>query len=126
MQEDLRAVLVTAGLPRVVWNTRPQGSALPATVLTVVSEETIYTYRDAGNLISSRVQVDIYAGTYGDAVTADRLLVSAISGYSGTVGDTEFLAVFLESRFDATETPAAGSAPIHRISRDLMVKHKET
>lgn len=124
MEEDLRTLL--SGLPRVVWNTRPQGSALPAVVLTTISEVTSYAYSGPVDLISTRVQADIYAGTYAEAVSTDRQLVAAVNGYRGTVGSTDFAGIFLESRFDETDTPAAGATPIHRISRDLMVKHKET
>lgn len=123
MQEALLTLL--ASLPRVTWGQRPQASALPAVVLTVVGESPAYTYASGVRLRSTRVQADIYAGTYAEAVEIDRQLVPRVDGYRGAVGDTTFAGIFLESRFDAVETPAAGATPIHRISRDLMVKHKE-
>lgn len=126
MQEDLRAHLVAAGLPRVAWAQRPQGSSLPAVLLTLVSEVTRYGYGGPDALTTSRVQADIYADSYAAALAVDRTLVPAVNGFKGTVGTTEFGAVFLESRFDGTEDPASGSGPLHRISRDLMVSHKET
>lgn len=123
MQADLRTLLMNAGLPRVVWNERPQGSALPAVVLTIVAEATPYVYDGPVPLISTRVQADIYAGLPADALATDRALVAAVNGYRGMVGETEFLGIFLESRFDGPEQTVSG-AVVHRISRDLMVKHK--
>lgn len=125
MQEDFRSLLIGAGLPGVVWGKRPQGSPLPALVLNVVSEVSSYTYGGAVDLTMSRVQCDTYAETYAAAVAIDRALVAAANGYSGTVGATRFEAIFLDSRFDDTEDPASGSEQIHRISRDLLVHHKE-
>ena len=123
MQEDLRALIRTGFDGVVAWGRRPQGSALPAIVLTIVSEVTDYTYAGATALKTTRVQADIYAASYAAALAVDAALVSAASGFRGVVGATEFTGIFLESRFD--EAVEADSEPLSRISRDLMVKHKE-
>lgn len=127
MLEDFRALVLAAntGAATVAWGARPQASALPAILLTVASEVTDYTYGGGVALVTTRVQADIYAATYPAALAVDRILAPALSGYAGTVGDTEFAGIFLESRFDAAEE-AAGGVLLHRVSRDLMVKHKET
>lgn len=125
MQEDFRALLMTAHVGAVAWGRRPQGAALPATVLTTASEVTDYTYAGSVDLVTTRVQADIFAATLAEANAIDRAIVGLVSGYAGTVGSTEFLGIFLESRFDGTEEAADG-AVVARISRDLMVKHKET
>jgi hypothetical protein len=125
--EDLRALILAAntGAATVAWGARPQGSALPAILLTVVSETTSYTYAGAVDLLSTRVQADIYAASFSAAVAVDRVLAPAMNGFAGEQGDTEFAGIFLESRFDTAEEPESGGL-LHRISRDLMVKHKET
>lgn len=124
MEVDLRTLILGLVACPVAWVERPQASGLPAVVLTVVSENVVYTYGDAANLTTSRVQADIYADDYRGVKTIDAAMAAGLSGYRGTVGATEFLGIFLESRFDGDEAPADGSAPIHRISRDLMVKHR--
>lgn len=130
LEEDFRS-LITANAPlmalvRVVaWNERPQGSQLPAITLNLISQPHRYTYSGADTLIQSRVQADIWALSTKAVIDIDRLLVPVVDGFRGTIGNTEFSVIFIESRFDGTEDPATGSAPIHRISRDLMVNHKE-
>jgi hypothetical protein len=131
MQEDLRAMLLaepelTALVgTRITWNGRAQGSPLPAIVLTTVSEVTDYTYGASVTLLTSRVQADIWATSYGSAIGVDRAMAPTLNGYRGHYGATDFEGIFLESRFDGAEEPAAGAGPIHRISRDVIVKHKE-
>lgn len=94
-------------------------------VLNIVAQSTAYTYGDAVELQRSQVQIDTYALTHAEAQGADRALAALLSGYSGTVGTTRFVAIFLVSRFDEMAEQTVGS-PLHRISRDLMVHHKET
>lgn len=126
MQDDLRTLLISLASGRVGWNERPQASALPAVVLQVASETTPYTYAGAVDLVTSRVQADIYAESYEAALAVDAALVGIVSGYRGTVGATVFSGIFLESRFDGVDDAGSGAEKLHRISRDLMVHHKET
>ena len=126
MEVDLRTLVLGLVPCTVSWVEGPQTSELPAVILTAVSQTTDYTYSDAVALVSSRVQADIFAPSYKSAREIDAALSAGVSGYRGTVGGTDFLGIFLESRFDGAEEPAAGTEPIFRISRDLMVKHKET
>ena len=130
MQADLRSLLLAdAGLSalvgsRVTWTMRPQATALPAVVLTIISEVRPYTYAGEVALYETRVQADTYAASAYVARDVDRALAETVSGFKGDVGGTVFDGIFIVSRFDAIEEPGAGSAPVHRISRDLMIHHK--
>lgn len=127
MQADLRAKLRAdlGDLVAVVaWSIRPQSSAIPAIVLTVISEPIRYAYSGPDSLTQTRVQADIYASDALSALAVNDALVASVSGYAGTVGATKFEGIFLVSRFDELAEQTVG-APLHRISRDLMVNHKE-
>lgn len=124
MEIDLRTLILGLVPCTVSWVERPQTSDLPSVVLTAVSEDTAYTYSGAVALVTTRVQADIFAASYKSAREIDAAVAAGVSGYRGAVGTTDFLGIFLESRFDGDEEPAFGTEPIFRISRDLMVKHK--
>lgn len=131
MQEDFRGLLLAEGAittlvgSRITWNERPQASALPAIVLTIAGEDRAYAY-DGDSSVATRVQVDIYASSYASAVAIDRAAVMALSGRTATRGATQFMGIFFESRFDAVEEDEKSAQRVQRISRDLIIHHKET
>jgi hypothetical protein len=109
--------------PTIAWDLRPQGSALPALSLSVVSEPLDYTFGGEVDLRQTRVQCDIWAATKPEALAVEGAFLPVVSGFTGTVGATEFQGIFVVSRFSQI-AEAADSTVMQRISRDLMVNHK--
>jgi len=126
MSTDLRSLLLAElDVGVVAWSARPQGSELPALVLSVVSEVTYYTYLGVGGLMQTRVQADALGASFLAAATLADALKSTVGGYHGTVGGTVFAGIFLDGGFADTTEAGSGAAPIHRFSRDLIIHHKE-
>lgn len=129
MLADLRALIAqstqVAALTDVVGlGVRPQASRAPALVLNIVSEQRDYTYAGSVELLRTRVQIDLYADSSVQAAPLDAAVVALLDGYRGVAGGTRFEGVFLISRTDIPVEAAVGG-PLYRISRDLMVNHKE-
>lgn len=127
MEEDLRALLLsnpgvaaTVG-QRVTWTKRPQGSPLPAIVLHLIDSVPTYTLDGDTGHRNSRVQVDCYGEMYADAKGTARAVSSALSGFKGTVGGTNFQGVFQESSRDLSEAGAIEQLP--RLSLDFIAYH---
>lgn len=120
MEEALRALIKTI-VPSTVsvdWGARPRGAPLPGIVLMVVSDRAAVRAHDGPSALSeARVQVDLYADTYGQAKTLARTLRAALDGYkSPTLGP-----VFLDLQRDFTEAGDAPDARIYRAMTDLKV-----
>lgn len=129
-EEDLLALLeadddLNEACEVIAWEERPQASALPALILTVIDEVRSYTFGGTVSLVQSRVQCDMFAASKREVLDLDRIFLPVVSGYRGTVGGTVFDGIFVVSRFSSAEEVAGSSTPLRRISRDLMVHHKE-
>lgn len=90
MEEAFRAILTTdtavkALIPasRINWGTHPQGAAFPAIVLNVISDAEDYHMNGPNGLFQGRVQVDVYADTYGAAKAASRAVRALLHCYRG-------------------------------------------
>jgi hypothetical protein len=115
------ALLASAGVTalagsRVNWLSHPQSDALPAVVLTVVSDAEGYTLDGRNGLSQGRVQVDCYAMAYKAARDLAAAVRAALSGYRG--GDfrlIEHVATrdFREGGTDEAERP-------YRVSMDFL------
>lgn len=121
MEEALRSLLLASGAitalvgDRVTWAIRPQGSALPAIVLWLVSEREGYTHSGPEGAMDSLVQVDCWASTFASAMAVSRAVRAALSFHDGG----SFQGVFVETvrnTFD-DEQPQ----PFHRLSLDIRV-----
>ena len=117
---DALAALVSR---RINWSVRPQGSALPALVLTLVNGRRLYAFDGPVNLVESRVQADAYAADYLTAKTIVRAVVADLGGQRFTLGGVEFQGVFVDAERDFFE----GEDPdcLFRIMLDLRVWHTE-
>lgn len=122
MQGALRARLLgaTAAGSRVYWVDRPQGSALPAITLQVISGDRPQTYDGFQSSRQSRVQMDVWAETHA-AGTA--LLEAAIGAVAPrvTANGIQFDRTFFEGERDTSER--LGTANIYRAGIDLLVRH---
>lgn len=63
---------------RVDWETRPQGGALPATVLTIVSAPLAQNYKGVQPLQRTLVQADLYAATAKELAALESAFMAAI------------------------------------------------
>lgn len=134
MEEDFTGLLLaTSGItnllqkdgsniPAINWNTRRQEVGSPAIVLHLI--DSIPEYADDGEagLFSSRVQVDVWAMTFREAMEASRAVKTRVSGVKETAGDTEFQGIYIEDEQTSFEESTAGER-LHRVRLDLLVMH---
>lgn len=125
MQADFRALLVTdaplAALvsTRVYWNAIPQDAADPAVVMYLIDSAPGYAMGGADGLTSSLVQIDVRAVSAASMWAIRDAIVTALSGYAGTQGDTDFRGVFQRGERQSSEKP--GTVLYHRSSLDFEV-----
>lgn len=105
---------------RITWGRRPQGSALPAVVLHVISRTPQYTMGGASDITSQRIQVDCWGDSYGSAKATARQVTAALSGLKTTVGGVEFLGSFKEGERDSDEQ-GEGGGMLSRTSMDFII-----
>ena len=106
---------------RINWLRRPQGEALPAMALQLVSGVPDYLLDGSYSLTESRVQMDAWAKSFLQAKQIARAVEAALSGQRFTQSGVRFAGVFIASERDDTfdETPDT----YFRTSLDLMVHH---
>lgn len=127
MEEALLALLlassgVTALVSgRVDWGVRPQGSALPAVALHLISGGRDLTLDGPGHR-EARVQVDCWASDFGGAVTLGRAVETALSGHR----DTNFQAVLLLNEGSDSEDGIPGAGRLFRRRLDFFVRFTPT
>ena len=88
MEQELRTLMrstsvITAQVgQRIEWGTHPQGTPLPAIVLTVASGFEGVHMNGTGPH-EGRIQIDCYGMTYGAAKNAASAVVAALNAYRG-------------------------------------------
>ncbi|TWI38229.1 hypothetical protein IQ24_00367 [Paracoccus sulfuroxidans] len=84
MEQEIRTLIkaLNPGLP-VNFGVNPAGSAYPACVLNVISSPGTHNMDGRDGLTQSRVQIDIYATTYGEMASTRDSVISGIDGYQG-------------------------------------------
>lgn len=87
---------------RTSWGTRPQGSALPATVLNIVYDPVPVSFDGSEEMRATKVQIDIWAGLPA-AVSALANAVIAALLPPATVDGVQFRRAFVEANRDAGE-----------------------
>lgn len=112
---------------RITWAVRPQGSALPALVLTRIDSLPDYTMAGPSGLVSSRIQVDSWAVIYAAAKEAARAAEAVLSGVDADVSDgnspatiTRLRGGFKQGERDDFEK-SAGGAELYRVSQDFII-----
>lgn len=130
MIEDFRAILTGASAVAGLTGSRiyplvcPQGTDLPAAVIQGVSGRRDYHMAGETDLRERRVQVDAYGRTYAASNALADAIASALSGFSGTQGGTEFQGIFLEQERDFFDPAKEETSRVHRRSMDFMVKYR--
>lgn len=137
MEEALRAYLkaddgvkaLTGGASaRVDWGARPQGSALPAISLHLISAPRTYHMRGRVRLVGTLVQMDCWA----DSFAAAKALARALAGQGGARGALDRLnenppagidsAVIENERGPSFDPPGSiTSTNLYRASLDVRV-----
>lgn len=124
MEENLTSLLLANSAltaligQRLTWNTRQQGAAVPAVILTVVSNIPDYTH-DGETIGTHRVQIDCWAKTFSSAVAVGRAVDAALSGYKGG----SFQGIFKDAERQSFETGAEAAERFYRVSLDYMIWH---
>lgn len=123
LRQRLLDDVTVAGLAgtRVDWGARPQGSALPAVVLVLVSDARPQHMKDFQQLRESRVQADCYAAKQADAAALREAVISALVP-SGAFSDVRFERGFVDGLRDTEENTETGI--VHRSSPDLLIWHE--
>jgi hypothetical protein len=123
MEKALRARIVAA-VPavgsRVYWGVRPQTSALPAIVLTTISDNRSQHMKGFDTYQDKRVQIDCYAATYEQAVDLREAVIAAVVP-AAQQGLTRFLRSFVNNTMSRGEDTTNGY--VHRQMLDLTIWH---
>lgn len=116
MESDLRALLLShAPLTalvgtRIYWDEIPQTAQRPCIVMYLVSGLTDYHTQGPDGLNTTRVQFDCQSLLSTEKWAIGRALESALSGYRGVVGGTNFQGMFKSLERDKNERPATPDA----------------
>ena len=107
---------------RIHWNVLPQAVTNPCVVMYRIDGVPAYAMLGPTGLVFSRIQIDVRAATYLEAVNAKNALEAVLSGYTGTIGSTVFRGIFKLSERHRSERPG-GSETYHIVSSDFDVWH---
>lgn len=121
-REALRARATGLAGGRVYWGDRPQASAMPAVLLTAVSDDRPQTLKD-WDLAPARVQVDTYATTAREAWALAETAISTLVPGGTSNGHTFSRADVALGPRDLAER--VGNTTVFRVSMDLIIHHAE-
>lgn len=125
MEEALRTLLLATTAvtdevsTRIYWGERPQGSAVPALVLRVISKPLAYHMTGTSNPVEYRVQADCYGTTYSDAKLAARAVDNLLDGYNS--GD--FQGVFTVGERDLRDAGTNDADRLFGVSLDYLINY---
>lgn len=126
MEEDFTSLLNSAVGGNIHWRRQPvRQDAYPYINLSLVSSPTDYTTTGESGLQEASIQVDAWAENYSEAVTLARSVQTALSGYSGIEGTTNFQGIWKEVEFDreAELQRADGKRYLHCRSVDYRIAY---
>lgn len=103
---------------RIFWGIAPQGTALPALVLNLVSAADTPHLGGTDGLWRYRVQIDCFAVDRPAARALSRAVLELLNGYAAP-GGAGLSGVFIDGTREATEE--AGSGRPSRISHDFII-----
>jgi hypothetical protein len=121
-EAGLFTFLATAGTTagnRVYPRKLPQGVTLPAMTYFKVSPGIEYTHSGESGQRTPRYQLDCWGADYMEARSLANEVITAISGYSGMMGDETVMAAFIEGDRDEDD-PASGRS---QASLDVIIQH---
>lgn len=124
MQGAIRARLLAAAPvtalagARIYWVDRPQGDALPAVTLQIVSDPRPQHLKGFQDLRATRVQVDIWAAGYAQKTALAEAVIAAIVP-EATGNGIRFDRTLVDAVRDLGDN--SGTDFIHRTTIDLIV-----
>lgn len=101
----------------VYWSEYPQGTAIPAIVLNVVSGADQPTLRGTDQVWTYRVQIDCYAANRPQVRQLSRAVIRCLNGYR----DGGILGAFIISQRDMS---AEVDTTAHRYSMDFSIVYR--
>ena len=103
-----------------------QGASLPAISYQQISGPRFYEVSHAMGWVESRYQVNVWAATYLDAVDLSTAVMTAVSGYSGTVASLDIDHIFVTDEGDLSNLFAENSElEIHGKRIDIQIVFRE-
>lgn len=125
-QAALRARLIAAAPvaalvgQRIYWVQRPQAAALPAITLQTISDDRPQHMKGLQELRASRVQLDVWAETYGSTRQVSEAAIAALLPEQ-TGNGIRFERTFVAAVRDSGEQ--TGTTFVHRTTIDLIIHH---
>lgn len=128
MEKTLRKRLVDAGVAggKVYWVQRPQGSALPALVLQIISEPRPQHLKGFEDMTESRVQFAALATDYEVAKgILEAAIEAAVEPATVTMGDitVDYWRAGLDGMRNSSEE-VSGIGLVHRPLADLFIRYR--
>jgi hypothetical protein len=118
------AISALAGT-NIDWGLRPQGSALPALGLTVISRVPVDSDEGDSGLWQSRVQIDCWAASMTGAKALAMAVKALLSGKRHESTPSFLEGVWSENETDYSAEIDKGGTPIMRVSVDFLFNHIE-
>lgn len=107
---------------RITPNSREQGGELPAVTVTRISGAPIYADDGEAGLLSARIQVDGWAGTYTDAKNTGLAIAERLSGVRDvSQSGVQLIFITLDNEQDFREGGSGVFEYLHRVSLDFIV-----
>jgi hypothetical protein len=122
MEEEIRALIQgIPGVPASInWGAMPRGTPLPGVVLNVISDLGTHHQEGPTDVSEARVQVDVYAATYGEAKLAARAIRKVLDGYKGGT----ILGAFLQMARDSSEEGETPDERAYRVMQDFGIIYR--
>ena len=122
LQSALRSRIVTAvGHSQVYWTLVPQGKDRPYIRMQTISDPRPQHLEGYQKARTTRVQVDVFADSYGAARSAAETIIAAVAN-PATVSGVKFGRTKAEGPRDLGED-VEGVGYVHRASLDLLAEH---
>lgn len=116
LESDLHSFLETDGTiaaqlsGRVYANIAPPGAARPYAVVDMVAGSPEYHAGGEAGISTAEAEIDIFADTYGECLTAKEAVRQRISGKRGTMGSTSIRSIMLTEDRDLDQVVEFGAA----------------
>ncbi|MCJ8139513.1 tail completion protein gp17 [Falsirhodobacter halotolerans] len=118
MEKAFRTLVRTLTDVPVSFGILASGTDAPAVVLNTISDTEDHHMRGPDGLSRARIQLDVYAPTYGAAKTLSESLRRGLNGHRGGI----FQGVFLDGVRDRYDT--GDTTPLHRVSLDFRILYQ--
>lgn len=80
--------------------TRPENATIPCVVYQIISDPRAYTHEGDTNAPVTRMQLTVWASTYGSLTNVCEAIKDTVSGYRGLMGACEVNGVFIANEVD--------------------------